>query len=423
MLPWNLKGEIMQQLAKAPPLGCSIRDPHSKPGGLVVPKIETSSEPSSNSARSNADPLRVAVYLADQNPVRDRSLGITEMTRSLMGRFAAREDLHLTQVISASSHNQTDPQISTSRFPFRTDRTWGRLAADLFHPWLARSDVDVWYYPKGYVSQFATPAVPCVGTMHDAIVQHYADHYPGVRSRSNYRYWINNTQRSLKKLDRILTISKHAEQQLLSFCDRYQIRPPKLEVTYEGSLWESMRGESVAKEEMVVHLASTAPHKQTKRLLEMWKQLQDRQVDLPRLCLVGKLDPEATEIRDQLRDVTTLPPLQLQELQSLVARSMALLFPSEVEGFGLPALEAFYAGTPVCFVRGTSVEEIIPEAGRMGGFELNDLDSFAEAFDRVMHAPSDLIAAISDAMYERYATRRIAERVLDALRRTAHMSC
>ena len=134
MLPWNLKGEIMQQLAKAPPLGCSIRDPHSKPGGLVVPKIETSSEPSSNSSRSNADPLRVAVYLADQNPARDRSLGITEMTRSLMGRFAAREDLHLTQVISASSHNQTHPQISTSRFPFRTDRTWGRLAADLFHP-------------------------------------------------------------------------------------------------------------------------------------------------------------------------------------------------------------------------------------------------------------------------------------------------
>ena len=51
-----------------------------------------------------------------------------------------------------------------------------------------------------------------------------------------------------------------------------------------------------------------------------------------------------------------------------------LLLPSEIEGFGLPALEAYYLSTPVVYVRGTAVEEILGERSP-GGFVLESADS------------------------------------------------
>ena len=62
-----------------------------------------------------------------------------------------------------------------------------------------------------------------------------------------------------------------------------------------------------------------------------------------------------------------------------------LLLPSEIEGFGLPALEAYYLSTPLVYVRGsTPVEEILGERSPPA-FVLASADSiFVAAVDQAL---------------------------------------
>jgi glycosyltransferase involved in cell wall biosynthesis len=364
------------------------------------------------------DTLSIAVYLADQNPSRDRSLGITSMTRSLLQSFALRDDLEITQVISKSSFRDDQSSKRTRQLPFRTDNPIGRLFADKGHSLLTRPDVDLWYYPKGYISHYRRPQVPKIGTMHDTIVQYYADHYPETRPPRAFEYWINSTKRSLQKFDRVLTISQSAANQLRQFCDRYQITIPAMNVTYEGSCWELRRGEQFAKGGSAVHLASMAPHKGTNRLLSHWKVLQDRGLILPRLTLVGKLDQAGKIICDQLRDAQLRPPEEIGALQDTIGEAAVLLLPSEIEGFGLPALEAYYVGTPVCFASGTSVAEVVDPIGHLGKFESQDVDDFWRALQWALNLPADDVTQIGNSMYDRFSIEQVADRIVDAFRST-----
>ncbi len=368
-------------------------------------------------------PLSVGIYLADQNPQRDRSLGITAMTRSLMQQMVPREDLRLIQLISRSSFAFEHPQMRSLRLPFRTDRAAQRFLADAVHPWMTGKDADLWYYPKGYVSRWIQPNVPTVGTMHDTIVQHYADHYPETRSASAFRYWIGNTKRSLITLDRVLTISQHAASQLRKFCDRYDLPAPEIEVTYEGSSWEDQRETVFEKTHRggtleVVHLASSVPHKGTNRLLTHWQTLQHRGRDLPSLLLVGSLDDSGNILYESLRNVSLKPTQPPGDLQRTIGNASALILASEIEGFGLPALEAYYVGTPVCYGLGTSIDEVLGSWGSDGGYQLDDVDALERAIDQTLSFSSNRVKQITNHLYENFSMKKITDRLVSAFRKT-----
>ena len=386
--------------------------------------IDLAVKPDSANEQMPLKPLDVAIYLADQNPHRDRSLGITTMTRALLDQFATRADVNATQIISSSSFAAPQSAIESKRIPLRTDRPIGRLLTDGFHPWFVNPNADVWYYPKGYAPRFSLPKLPCVGTMHDVIVQYYADRFPNSRPRFAFRYWINSVRRSLEKFDCVLTVSNHAATQLKTFCDRHAIETPEICVTYEGTHWERYRSLRFEKRNQVIHLASSAPHKRTNHLLEMWQTLTKRGRDLPHLLMVGEDDAETRSTISQDQGVSLRPRMPIESLRDAVGQSLALIIPSEIEGFGLPALESYYVGTPACFVNKTSVDEVLntgSEDGEsiQGSFDLDDVDSFAVALDQVLALGSQNVRCTSDRLYQAFSTERIATRVISALRRTA----
>lgn len=373
---------------------------------------------------TTAQHLDVVIYLADQNPHRDRSLGITTMTQALLDQFSVRDDIQITQITSTSSFAASGSSIRSKRIPFATDRFLGRLIADGFHPWFVHANADVWYYPKGYAPRYSMPSKPCVGTMHDVIVQYYADHFPGSRSPMAFQYWIHSVRRSLERFQCVLTVSNNAAHQLRSFCDRYSIQPPEIRVTYEGTTWQSYRSLRFNKRNQVIHLASSAPHKRTRHLLEMWRTLVMRGRDLPKLLMVGDVDNETKTLIAKTEGVSLLARMPVEALRDAVGQSLALLLPSEIEGFGLPALESYYVGTPACFVRGTSVEEVMTMGlggieSMPGGFELEDVDSFSRSLDDVVSLPMHDVRRASDRLYGEFSTERIASRVVSALHDTA----
>ena len=371
-----------------------------------------------SSSDSDSLPLRVAVYLADQNPHRDRSQGITNMTLCLLHELHKHDNIELMPVVSKSSVIDAAVNGRNVRVPWRTDRTLGRLVCDAFHPWMPRLAPDVWYYPKGYVSLLARSKTPTIGTMHDVIVQHYADHYPAARSKRELRYWLHVTERSLRRLDVVLTVSEHAKEQLLGFCRLRGIPAPDIQVTYESSDCERYVDRQLTKGDYVVHLASTAPHKQTLRLLQLWQSLQERRTDLPELQLIGSLSPEALRISKGMQHVVRLPHLDRESLVEKLSGARALLFPSEIEGFGLPALEAYLVGTPVCFVSNTAVAEIVHMGGcDFGAFELQDVDSFSAALDSVLNAPIETVTNIRRKLHVTFSSQTVAASIARQIRR------
>jgi glycosyltransferase involved in cell wall biosynthesis len=366
---------------------------------------------------SQAAPIRAAVYLADQNPHRDRSLGITSMTRSLLNELSTRPEVELSLISSRSSFQGGYDQAKGMRFPFRTDRMVGRLICDTMHPLLMRPQCDLWYYPKGYLSLLMRPSSLVVGTMHDAIIQHYADHYPESRTSKAFKYWLQVMKSSLRRLDLVLTVSEHAKGQLEAFCDRHGISAPPIEVTYESSWWEIHRDQRWPKNETVVHLASAHPHKKTNHLLSMWQQLQAQSSELPRLQLIGRLDDEGMKILAGLRNTELVAPLNDEALVTAIGQARAVIISSEIEGFGLPALEAYYVGTPACYVRGTSVEEVVTQAGQFGAFELDDATSLHNALTKTLDQSTATIDAISQELYQRFSNERFADRVISSFAR------
>lgn len=354
--------------------------------------------------------LRVRFYCADQNPWRDRSKGITNYTSGLLGHLFCRQQISLSAIVSRSSF-RPPAGIACNVLPFRTDHLPGRLVADHLHPLLIRDEADLWHYPKGFLPLGLRVNAKRVGTVADTIIQHYSDRYPKSRSRANLEYWLMMLRHSIENFDLVLTVSEFSKRSIQEFCGRYSLRCPPIVVTYEGS--DIAVSEGSRKEDYVVHLASKQPHKRTKWLIEVWARLQHQLSNLPRLRLIG--DTGSDIKMSTLDNVEIGPFLTDQQYNAAIAGAQALILPSEIEGFGLPALEAYYLETPVVYVRDTAVEEVLGR-GTPGGFSLTDQDSLAQAITAVLQLDPAAVGQKRTELKSRFAWEKVASRTISGYR-------
>lgn len=366
-----------------------------------------------------APPLRISVYLADQNPGFDRSFGISRMSRMILDHLSVRPDIHVTAVVSKTSQKPSPGSLATICLPWGTRRKWMRLATDHLHPVFtsALREPDVYYFPKGYLPLINTFCHPSVVTIHDTIIQYHSDHYPLGRKRWEYRYWENVLKHTLKNADRILTVSQNAKGQITDFMERHRLPAKEIIVTFEPCTYEALpQPETPSKENYVMHLASVEPHKKTEHLIRWWRDLSERGVKLPTLRLVGSLPWGSHSLIEGAGNIEIAPFLKDSELRAAYESARAVIIPSEIEGFGLPALEAYYSGTPVCFVSGTSVEEVLSVTTSRGGFSLADIESLPKALDEVLSMPPAEIRDHGLKLRQTYSAERVTARIEAELR-------
>jgi glycosyltransferase involved in cell wall biosynthesis len=360
-------------------------------------------------------PCTVCFYCADQNRHRDRSRGITHYTFDLLSHLRDTEMVRLKALVSKSSFAVPD-RIEQVSWPFPSDRLPWRLFADHFHPLIARRNVaDIWHYPKGFLPVGFQVRGKKVGTVADVMLQFDADHHPESRSRLAWTYWLGMLKHSIQNFDLILTISEFSKQGIIEFCTRHRLECPPIAVTSLG-VRLSRRGETLerAKEDYVVHLASRLPHKATNWLLEQWSLLSKATNDLPPLKLVGDLDARGTALLSTMRNVSLTPALPRAQLEEVIAGARALLLPSWIEGFGIPAVEAYLLGTPVAYAKETAVEEIL-ERDPAGGFH-RDFDSFRTALTEVLNLDRAAIKRKGTILAQRYTWENCVARTLEAYR-------
>jgi glycosyltransferase involved in cell wall biosynthesis len=299
--------------------------------------------------------------------------------------------------------------------------SWGtrakfmRFLTDHFHPLFSRSDTtaDVHFYPKGYLPFLSGLCRPSVVTIHDTIIHYDQDHYPKWRSRWEYAYWSLVLRHTLRKADRILTVSESSREQIRAFMAHHKIPEREITVTYEPCAYENVeQPQNSDKSDNVIHLASVEPHKRTAHLIRWWYEAEVNGKNLPSLHLIGSIPPEVLPILSKSKKIVKRPFLEDHALQDAYKSAKALILPSEIEGFGLPALEAYYLGTPVCFVKGTSVEEVLGVTTHRGAFSLESIDSMISALEDVMSMTSDEVRTHGLKLRETYASEKVAARLM-----------
>lgn len=357
--------------------------------------------------------MTVAIYLADQHPERDRSLGITRATLAIAEALRGR--VRFVQVVSSSSARLPDGLAAeTVVLPFRTDRQITRLAGDALHPALARPEVDVWFYPKGFLVSPVPPGAPTLALVHDAILDHYARHYPGDRSGLAMRFWLAQLRATLRRATRIATVSETAKAQILDFAARSGIAPPVVDVIYAAAAFETV-APSRTEPPFALHLGSSAPHKRTGWLIDAWRTIAEAGHSLPPLHVVGGLDDDLRARLGTVPGAVAHGRVSDDELVRLYREAAALVFPSEIEGFGLPLLESVALGTPVVFAEGTAVHEIAHHATEAGAFSLDDPASLGRAVEEALATSADEIARVQRALRDAFAPGKLADRVEAAL--------
>lgn len=361
--------------------------------------------------------IQIQVYLADQNPKLGRSLGISRMTDVILRELSIRQDVRLSGVSSLSSIQMPQGTNSTV-MPWSTRGTVLRVLTDHLHPlWRIGSRKDVWYFPKGFLPRSYKLCSPSIVTIHDTIIQYYSDHYPTWRTETEYRYWASMLKHTLRHANCILTVSESAKAQIITFMKRYEIPEKEIHVTYEPCIYESHpQPENPPKANYVLHLGSREPHKRTAWLVREWAEAGKRLPSLPTLHVVGKIPAEVESLAQEAPNIVCLPFLNDDALRTQFSTAKALILPSEIEGFGLPAIEAYYLGTPVCYTLGTSIDEVLRITTTLGGFSLDDPASLFSALEDVLRISPEEVRASGLKLREKYAVHSVADKMMEAFR-------
>jgi glycosyltransferase involved in cell wall biosynthesis len=105
-----------------------------------------------------------------------------------------------------------------------------------------------------------------------------------------------------------------------------------------------------------------------------------------------------------------------QDLRALYAGAAVFCYPSLLEGFGFPVLEAMVQGTPVVTSRDTATQEVLGEGGL--AVPPADVDEVAGALEAVLD-DRDRFAERARHHASRYTWDRTAERLASAYREAA----
>ena len=141
-------------------------------------------------------------------------------------------------------------------------------------------------------------------------------------------------------------------------------------------------------------------------LIDCYKELKSQDPSLPKLLLIGKVEPYLMdEIMGKLdKDVILIPFQDNEVLKELVKNSAGLIFPSFYEGFGLPVIEAFSQGVNVACSNCTSLPEVA--GGHAFLFDPNDKNGICEAILSLKNGrsnPDELMEYSKKFTYEKAA--------------------
>ncbi len=236
-----------------------------------------------------------------------------------------------------------------------------------------------------FISLYQCPTVldktiPHIMVVHDIIPRLFPAYLNNARKRA---YW-KLTEKAIKKADKIISISKRTEKDLIQ---HLHINPSVISAAYidvddtfkkrtsQNQGLKTMRKYGL-KPGYIYGGIGLEMRKNVEGVVRAYKYLLERNKNehfmetLPKLVISGKLMPQlaplVTDAEKLVRELNLTRQVKLLDfippdhLPALYKNASLFLFPSHYEGFGMPVLEAMNQGVPVITAKGSS----LPEVGR-----------------------------------------------------------
>jgi glycosyltransferase involved in cell wall biosynthesis len=228
---------------------------------------------------------------------------------------------------------------------------------------------DVLHCPANTAPRF--PLVPLVVTVHDLIPLEPLSGQPPARA------WVRNVGRAAHKAKAVITPSDYSKAQIVK---QFAVPPEKVTVNRwapDGKCRKVTDPQELLRvrhkyglgpdQSYVLGYGASDPRKNTARILEAWAGLPSDVRACHALLLVGVQGAALTAFRKQALDVG-LPESIVHgfadeaDLPALLSGAKLLCYPSLVEGFGLPILDAFVCETAVLTSTTSSLPEVASDA-------------------------------------------------------------
>lgn len=215
--------------------------------------------------------------------------------------------------------------------------------------------------------------LPPLRDARSVVTLHHVGDGQEVTDRWTQFYFADLTRRSVSQADRVVAVSEYTRQQAMK---RYAIEPARITTIWEGGAAPALRvphdPASLAAlgltEPYILYVSSISVRKNLLCLVEAYAALRAKNAISQSLVLVGHkgdtyLSLQATVDRLGLHDqVRFIDGVSQETLNAIYRGADIFVYPSLLEGFGLPVLEAMTCSVPVIAARATCLPEIAGEA-------------------------------------------------------------
>ncbi len=255
---------------------------------------------------------------------------------------------------------------------------------------------------RSYFGPFRPRGMKEVVTVYDCIAEHLG--LPYLHSKVEHVL----KRRALKRADQIIAISEFTKNDVIHF---FGVSPDRIRVIPLGSRFDI--GEPLPRSSTLLMVGQRGGYKQGLEALQALKGLELlrdwdlRVVGGGDLSHEEKLAVEAAGFRSWKQET-----LQDAALEQAYRESALLLYPSRLEGFGLPLLEAMRCGCPVLCSHAGSLPEV--GGGAVAYADPRESDAYRAACSALLDSETERqrLQELGFQQAQRFSWRRCAEESL-----------
>ena len=313
--------------------------------------------------------------------------GTSRYIREIVSAFEQLQPAHKITILESRKSNT---RLSTRFYSAKTwtppHHAWERPALSL-ELWRHRFDL---LHSPDFIAPIRAARRHII-TVHDLSFIHY----PVYLTADSRRYYNGQIRQSVKRADRILSVSQATKQDLIDMLD---VPADKISVQLHG-VDESFKPlprrsttpiirELDLPAEFVLFVGTLEPRKNLVGLARAYRDLKLELPDAPKLVLAGRAGWHYEKLMADLASVGLADDMIIKQnvadaqLPALYNHALALVTPSFYEGFGLPALEAMACGTAPIVSRVSALPEIVGDVGAL--IDPNDPATITEALKKTL---------------------------------------
>ena len=305
----------------------------------------------------------------------NRNCGVGQYTEKLAQQLRTKMD-------SLSVYRKDDPDHELFfTYPYRSFRSLQHHVAPYFlSKALKNLEADIWhadYLGAYYGMELAGIKQPKVVTVHDAI----PFHYPG--RRLDFAVYKFQLKQAIRKAKFLVVVSEAARRDLIQ---QTGINPDQVVAIPNGLPLEELETHPKENERFTIRYLGGlgAPHKNVSLLIRAAKLLEDKGLNFS--LQLGGYAPEKFFLKDLVKQLN-LKSVQFtgfvpdQGKSDFLGSADLFAYPSLIEGFGFPPLEAMACGTAVITTNIPVFRELLEDAVLMAD---PTPDAFAVGIERLM---------------------------------------